>query len=98
MLLRLIEVVPLLVRVTALAAPLPPTATDAQLSDVGLTDALPPEVLDGAEPESATVCGLGLAESLKFKVAVLVPLTVGAKMIFTVQVADAARLDPQVFE
>jgi hypothetical protein len=35
---------------------------------------------------------------LKFKVAVRVPLALGAKVIFAVQLAFAARLDPQVFE
>jgi hypothetical protein len=97
MLLMLIDVVPLFVNVTAFAAPFPPTGTEDQLRDIGLTEALPP-VLLGAKPDSATVCGLGVALSLKFKVAVRVPLTVGAKSTFTVQLAETARLDPQVFE
>ena len=33
---------------------------------------------------------------MKFKVAVRVPLTVGSKVMFAVQLADAARLDPHV--
>jgi hypothetical protein len=98
MLLMLIEVVPLLVSVTALAAPLLPTATETQLKDVGLTDALPPVVPPVPSPESATVWGLGLALSLKLRVAVRVPLTVGAKMMFAVQLAETARLDPHVLE
>jgi len=95
----LIEVVPPLFSVTAFGAPPPPTGTDTQLREVGLalTNAFPPELL-GAYPESATVCGLGLALSLKFSVAVCVPLTVGAKMMPAVQLADGARLVPQVFE
>jgi len=93
----LIEVVPLFVRVMAFAAPFPPTGTDTQLSDVGLTDAVP-DVPPGAYPESATVCGLGLAESLKFTVAVSVPLVSGAKMMFAVQLAETARVEPHVFE
>lgn len=36
--------------------------------------------------------------SLKFSVAVRVPAAVGPKTILTVQLADAARLVPQVFE
>jgi hypothetical protein len=35
---------------------------------------------------------------LKFSVAVRVPLAFGAKVMFTVQLALAARLDEQVFE
>jgi hypothetical protein len=53
-LLMLIEVDPLLVSVAAFCAPMPPTATDAQLNEVGLTEALPPELLPPV-PESATV-------------------------------------------
>jgi hypothetical protein len=97
MLLMVIDVVPLFVNVTAFGAPFPPTGTEAQVRGVGLTDALLVVPL-GAKPERATVCGLGVALSLKFKVAVRVPLTVGAKRTFTVQVAEGARLDPQVFE
>jgi len=36
--------------------------------------------------------------SLKLRVAVRVPLTVGAKMMFAVQLAETARLDPHVLE
>ena len=53
-LLKVIEVGPLLVRVAAFCAPMPPTVTEAQLSEVGLTEALPPELLLPV-PESATV-------------------------------------------
>lgn len=98
MLLMLIEVVPPLVSVTAFDAPLLPTATETQLKLVGLTDALPPVVPPVPSPESATVCGVGTALSLKFSVAVRVPLTVGAKMMLAVQLAETARLDPQVLE
>ena len=45
---------------------------------------------------SAIVCGLLLAESLKFSVADRFPVAVGAKIIFAVQLVDPARLDPQV--
>jgi hypothetical protein len=47
-------------------------------------------------PERVAVWGEPVAESLKFKVAVRVPLTFGAKTMLAVQLADAARLVPQV--
>jgi hypothetical protein len=74
-----------------------PTFTDPNESDVELKATDPP-VLAGANPERAVVCGLGLAESLKFRVAVNVPLAVGANTIFAVQLDPAARLVPHVFE
>jgi hypothetical protein len=95
MLLMLIDVVPLFVNVTGLAAPLPPTVTDTQLNDVGLVDALPPEVLVPV-PESATVCGLLLDVSETVSVAARAPLTLGLNAIDTLQLAEAARLVPQV--
>lgn len=98
MLPMLMEVVPPFVSVTVLAAPLLPTATEAQLKVEGLTEALPPVAPPVPNPESATVCGLGLALSLKFKIAVRVPLTVGANKTLTVQLAAAASVAPQVFE
>ncbi|HEY1577537.1 MAG TPA: hypothetical protein VGF82_10755 [Terracidiphilus sp.] len=87
---------PLLVNVATFCPPIPPTLTEAQLSDVGLADAVPPDVPPGAKPERATVCGLGVAESLKFSVAVRVPLAVGLNVMLAVQLAFAARLVPQV--
>lgn len=72
-----------------------PTFTDPNESDVGLTVTLP-LVPPGANPESATVCGELVAESLKLSVAVRVPLTVGANTTLAVHVADAARLVPHV--
>jgi len=47
-------------------------------------------------PESATFCGLLLAESLKLNVAVRVPADSGLNRIVTVQLAAAARLEPHV--
>jgi hypothetical protein len=47
-------------------------------------------------PESATFCGLLLAESVIVRVAVRVPVADGLKRIATVQPALAARVDPQV--
>ena len=61
---------------------------------VGLAATIPIEAVP--LPESATLCGLLLAESIKLKVAVRVPVDSGLKRIVTVQLAWAARLDPQV--
>jgi hypothetical protein len=47
-------------------------------------------------PESGAFCGLLLAESVKLKVAVRVPVDSGLKWMVTVQLALAARVDPQV--
>lgn len=47
-------------------------------------------------PERATVCGLLPSESVKFKVAVRVPVAVGPKRMFAVQLAPAASVVPQV--
>lgn len=47
-------------------------------------------------PLNATVCGLFVAESLKFRMADRCPVVVGAKTILAVQVTDAASDAPQV--
>lgn len=62
----------------------------------GLVVTLPPVLVPS--PDSATVCGLPLPLSAKSSVAVLVPVVVGAKRTLTVQVAEAAKLVPHVFE
>ena len=62
---------------------------------VGLALTVPP-VVPVPVPDSATVCGLLLAVSLKFRVAVRVPVVVGEKTMVAVQLADAARVVPQV--
>ena len=95
MLLMAIEDVPLLVRVMAFAPPVCPTATLAQFRLVGLTDAVP-ELLLVPVPDTATDCGLLDAVSEKFKAAVRAPDVVGLKTTVTVQLAEAARLPPQV--
>jgi hypothetical protein len=71
-----------------------PTVTEPYESEVGLMVTVPPEPVP--VPDNAAVCGVFVAESLKLSVAVRVPLTVGAKMILAEQLADAARLVPQV--
>lgn len=55
-------------------------------------------VLPGAYPVSATVCGLFDAESFNTSIADRFPGAAGANTTFAVQLADAARVDPQVFE
>jgi hypothetical protein len=47
-------------------------------------------------PESDTFCGLLVAESVKFNVAVRAPAAVGLKTIDAVQFPAAPRLAPQV--
>ena len=68
-----------------------PTAVPAKVRLVGLAET--PLV---PRPETATVCGLLLSESLKLSVAVRVPVAVGPKMILTVQLAPAASAEPHV--
>jgi hypothetical protein len=75
------------------AALLEPRLMVPNARDVGETDA--PTV---PRPERATVWGLGTALSLKFRVAVRVPVVVGANTTLTVQLLDGAKLIPQVFE
>jgi len=86
--------VPLFVNVADFGAPPNPTDTIAQLILDGLAVRFP----DGAipVPESATFCGLLLAESLKLSVAVRAPAAAVLKRIVAVQLAWEARLDPQV--
>jgi hypothetical protein len=49
-----------------------------------------------AIPESVTVCGLFPAESLNETLAMRVPTAVGVNIMLTVQLAEPARLAPQV--
>lgn len=77
----------------ACAALVLPTAVAANVRLVGLA-VTPP----GANPVSVTVCGLFVAESVKFRVAARFPVAIGAKTTFAVQLADAASEVPHVFE
>ena len=61
----------------------------------GLTET-EPDVPPAPPPVNATVCGLLVAESLKFNVAERAPEEVGAKTTVAVQLADAASEVPQV--
>jgi hypothetical protein len=60
----------------------------------GLTAKLPAAVVP--VPESATVCGLLLAESVKLSLAVRAPVAAGLNKMVAVQLAEAARLAPHV--
>jgi hypothetical protein len=71
-----------------------PTKVLAKVRLEGLAETLPPAAVPC--PVNATFCGVLLAESLKFNVALRAPVAVGPKMIFAVQFADAAREVPQV--
>ncbi len=71
-----------------------PTKVLANVRPEGLAETLPPAAVPC--PVNATFCGVLLAESLKFSVALRAPVAVGPKMIFAVQFADAAREVPQV--
>ena len=70
---------------------LPPKATLPNEREEGLV-----LTLDVPVPESATVCGLLLAVSAKVRVAARLPVVVGANTTPAVQLAETARLGPQV--
>ena len=55
-----------------------------------------PDVPPVPRPLTAICCGLLPALSVKFSVAVRVPVAVGLKTMFAVQLAEAARVEPQV--
>jgi hypothetical protein len=88
-------VVPPFVNVTTFCAPTPPTATDTQLRLAGLTDALPDVELVPV-PVRLTVCGLLVAESVKLRLAVRVPVAAGLNTTEAEQLVAAARLVPHV--
>lgn len=54
--------------------------------------------LDAAMPLREILCGVPTTESLKSKVALLVPTAVGVNVMLTAQLAPAAKEDPQVVE
>ena len=71
-----------------------PTFIEPNEREVGLIVTVP--LVPVPVPDNDTVCGVLVAESLKFNVAVRVPLVVGANAMLAVQLADAARLVPHV--
>ena len=79
------------VNVAAFAAVVDPTVTLPNAIEVGLAETVP--LAETPMPVRATVC---VPESLTFIVALRVPVAVGAKTMFTVQLDDAASDDPQV--
>src|SRR5690348_10418709 len=92
--------VPELVMVAVCGLPDCPTVMAGQVRVAGETEALavpPPVEPPSPRPVSATCWGLFPASSLKLRVAVRVPEAVGLKRTVTVQLADAARVEPQVF-
>jgi hypothetical protein len=78
--------------VTACDAALDPTFVlpNATVKGLAATTPLVPK------PDRATVCGLLLSESMKFSVAVLVPVAVGPKRTLAVQLTPDASVAPQV--
>ncbi len=88
-------VVPPLVSVTDWADAVVPTVVDAKVRLVGATVAFA-ALAEEPVPERATVCGLFPAPSVNVSVAVREPVAVGLNVILTVQLADPARLAPQV--
>ena len=96
MLVMLIAAVPVFVSVTAFWPPTPPTGTLVHVRLDGLAATLPVAVVVVPIPESAMVCGLFVAVSVKARVAVRVPVAAGLNRIVAVQLADAARLEPHV--
>ena len=92
--LMVIEVLSPFDNVAVCAALLEPTVVLANVILDGLAVTVPDAPVPF--PVSATVCGLLLAESLKFKVAESAPVALGAKTMFAVQLAEAASDVPQV--
>ena len=62
----------------------------------GLAVMVPFTVVVVPVPDSGTVWGLLLAESVKLSVAVRLPVAEGLNRIVAVQLAEAARLEPHV--
>ena len=93
-LLIVIEVVPPFFRVAVCDALVEPTVTVPYARLVGLNVTAP--VVLAPVPERETVCGLFGAVSAKFREAARTPDAVGLNTIVTVQLAEAARLEPHV--
>jgi hypothetical protein len=87
-LLMVIEVERLLVSVADCVALAAPTVVLEKVKLVGLLETLPLGLVP--KPVSVMVCGLLPSESLKFSVALRLPVVVGTKDMFAVQLAEAA--------
>jgi hypothetical protein len=92
-LVMVIEDVPPFLREAVWATAVEPTLIEPKVSDVGLTVTVPGTT---PVPDSATDCGLLLAESVKRSVAVRVPAALGLNTTLAVQLPEAARLVPHV--
>ena len=93
MLVIVIEVVPPFLSVAVCAAAVEPTLIEPKVNDVGLTETAPGTT---PVPDSATDCGLLLAESVKRSEAVRAPAALGLNTTLAVQLPEAARLVPHV--
>lgn len=94
-----IEALVPLLKVAVCVPVVEPTATAPKERLDGVAVTLPPPLLVPVPvPESATACGLPDPVSVKWRLAVRVPAAVGANRTSTVQLPEAARLLPQVFE
>lgn len=87
--------VPVFVSVAVFGPPALPTATLAQLIDAGETVA---EVAVAASPVPESETDSVPEPSFMVHVAERAPEAAGLKLMFTVQLAEAARVDPQVVE
>lgn len=94
MLLMLTAALPLLVSVAVFAPLVWPKATVPQTMEVGDAVRVTPEAL-APVPLRATVSGVGELLLVMVQVAVRLPVVVGLNRILVVQLAEAARLDPQ---
>ncbi|HEX5235718.1 MAG TPA: hypothetical protein VFW25_10355 [Silvibacterium sp.] len=88
------EVVPLLVSVATLGPPAFPTATLLQLMEVGEIEDAPA----GAVPVPDKATESGVRPLTMIQVAEKDAAVAGLKAMVAVQLADAARLDPQVLD
>ena len=95
MLLMLMMVVFPFVSVATFCPPLFPIATDAHVIPVGEIEVAPAGAA-APVPERVTACGLLVAESVKLRAALRVPVAPGLNTTVTVQVTGAARVAPQV--
>jgi hypothetical protein len=96
MLVMLSAALPVLLKVTACGGLVVPTVWLLKVKLVGDKDTAG-DPLDVPEPIRLTVCGLLLALSLTVIVPVSVPVVVGLNVTLIVQLAPAAKLEPQLF-
>jgi hypothetical protein len=88
---------PPLVRVTVFAAEFVPLASLPKANEVGLTVTVAALAVVPV-PVTITVCGEPVALSAMLMLADLLPVDTGLKLTDRVQLAPAAKVDPQVFD